>query len=93
MERYNHTPKTALWKHAARFGMQWNKFLAGMLWAYRNTPHEATHEKPSHLLFGMELRSPTEAAILPPTAIAPRDVHTYQEELALLHFFALKRAS
>ena len=45
VERYNRTLKTALRKHAARFGTQWDKLLPGVLWAYRNTPHEATHEK------------------------------------------------
>ena len=41
-------------KHIAKFGSQWDKYLAGVVWAYRNTPHEATQEKPSmtFLLFG-----------------------------------------
>ena len=83
VERYNRTLKTALRKHAARFGTQWDKLLPGVLWAYRNTPHEATHEKPSYLLFGMDLRSPTEAALLSPTEIEPRDVRTCREELTI----------
>ena len=39
VERFNHTLKTMLRKHAAKFGCQWNRFLPGILWAYRNTPH------------------------------------------------------
>ena len=39
-------------KYVAKFGSQWDKYLAGVVWAYRNTPHEATQEKPSFLLFG-----------------------------------------
>lgn len=66
VEWFNRTLKTALIKHAARFGPQWDRYLSGVLWAYRNTPHEATKEKPSFLLFGMDLRTPTEAALLPP---------------------------
>ena len=39
-------------KHVAKFGSQRDKYLAGVIWAYRNTLHEATQEKPSFLLFG-----------------------------------------
>ena len=61
VERFNRALKTALRKHAAKFGTQWDKYLPGILWAYRNTPHEATGEKPSYLLFGLDCRTPTEA--------------------------------
>ena len=44
-ERFNRTLKTMLWKHAAQYGAQWDRYLSGVLWAYRNTPHEATGEK------------------------------------------------
>ena len=70
-------------KHAARFGLQWDRYLSGVLWAYRNTPHDSTGEKPSFLLFGMDLRTPTEAALLPPTPLEPTDVEGYREELVL----------
>ena len=36
-----------------------------LVWAYRNTLHESTAEKPSFLLFGRDCHSPTEAALLP----------------------------
>ena len=36
VERFNRTLKTMLRKHAARFGNQWDRFLPGVLWAYRN---------------------------------------------------------
>ena len=32
-------------KHADLCGKQWDQYLHGVLWAYRNTPHEATAEK------------------------------------------------
>ena len=51
VERLNRTLKTMLRKQVARFGGQWDQFLPGILWAYRNTSHEATKEKPSFLLF------------------------------------------
>ena len=38
VERLNRTLKAMLRKHAAAHGNQWDKFLPGVLWAYRNTP-------------------------------------------------------
>ena len=38
VEHFNRTLKSMLHKHAASFGVQWDKFLYGVLWAYRNTP-------------------------------------------------------
>ena len=38
VERYNRTFKTALKKHATRFGTQWDRLLSGVVWAYCNTP-------------------------------------------------------
>ena len=83
VERMNRTLKAMLRKNAAKFGAQWDCYLAGVLWAYRNTPHEATQEKPSFLLFGVDLRSPTEAALLPATGMDPADVSQYREELVV----------
>ena len=81
VEWFNRTLKTALRKHAARFGCQWDQYLPGILWAYRNTPHSSTGEKLSFLLFGLDCRTPTEAAYLPVTEISPTDVSDYREEL------------
>ena len=81
IERFNRTLKGMLRKHAARFGPQWDRYLPGVLWAYRNTPHSATGEKPSFLLFGIDCRSPTQAAFLQVTDEPPVDVEDYREEL------------
>ena len=83
VERFNRTLKTMLWRHAAKFGSQWDRFLPGILYAYRNTPHTSTGEKPSFLLFGVDCRTPTEAAYLPTTDVSPTDVGNYKEELML----------
>ena len=83
VERFNRTLKTMLRKHAAKFGSQWDRFLPGILYAYRNTPHTSTGEKPSFLLFGVDCRTPTEAAYLPTTDVSPTDVKNYKEELML----------
>ena len=83
VERFNRTLKTMLRKHASKFGMQWDQYLHGALWAYRNVPHEATGEKPSFLLLGVDCRTPTEAALLPPQALEPVAVEDYREEVVL----------
>ena len=68
-------------RHAAKFGTQWDQYLPGILWAYRNTRHSATGEKPSFLLYGVDLRSPTEAAYLPSTPSVPTTLEDYRDEL------------
>ena len=57
VEHFIRTLKGMLRKHAAIFGKQWDRYLPGLLWAYWNTPHESTREKPSFLL-GSDLQSP-----------------------------------
>ena len=52
IERFNRTLKMMLRKHASKFGPQWDKYLHSVLWAYRNTLHKATLEKPSFLMYG-----------------------------------------
>lgn len=81
VERFNRTLKSMLRKQAARYGNQWDRFLPGVLWAYRNTPHESTGEKPSFLLFGVDLRFPTEAALLPTSGLKWTDTDDYREEM------------
>ena len=83
VERFNHTLKTMLRKHASRFGNQWDKYLAGVLWAYRNVPHGSVKEKPSYLLYGLDARTSTGAAFLSSTPHQLTDVSDYREELTL----------
>ena len=64
-------------KHTADFGVQWDQYLPGVLWAYHNTPHDSTGEKPSFLLFGIDCRYPTEAALLPPNPVTPVTIEDY----------------
>ena len=66
-----------------KFGNQWDHYLSGVLWAYRNTPHEATKEKPSYPLFGTDCRFPKEATFLPIEPIEYTDVEEYKEEATL----------
>ena len=83
VKRFNRTIKTMLRKHAAKFGNQWDSYPHGVAWAYRNTPHESTNEKPSFLLFRIDCRSPTEVALLPTEEIEPADINDYRQELIL----------
>ena len=83
VERFNRTLKAMLRAHAARFGPQWDRYLSGVLYAYRNTPHESTGEKPSYLLFGLDCRTPPEAMFTNPSSITPTDIEDYREELSL----------
>ena len=93
VERFNRTLKTMLRKHASRFGNQWDRYLSGVVWAYRNVPHESTGEKPSFLMFGVDLRTPTEAALLPPTPLESGDIDDYREEVVLSLSSARKLAA
>ena len=83
VERFNNTLKTMLRKHAATFGSQWDQYLSGALWAYRNVPHDSTSEKLSFLLLGIDCRTPTEAALLPPNELEATEVANYREEVML----------
>ena len=64
-------------------GTQWDRYLSGLIWAYRNTPHKTTDEKPSFLLFGIDCHSPSEAALSPPSLLEPTELSDYREELVL----------
>ena len=80
-------------KFADKFGTQWDKYLSGLLWAYRNTPHESTGEKPSFLLLGIDCCSPSESALSPPSQLEPTDITDYREELTLSLSTARKLAA
>ena len=83
VERFNRTLKTMLRKYAAEFSTQWDRYLPGALWAYRNLPHDSTGEKPSFLLYGVDCRTPSEAALLPPPNVESTEVSNYREEMVL----------
>ena len=84
VERMNRTLKAMLRKHTAKFGKQWDQFLPGVPWTFRNTPHDKMLEKPSFLLFGVDLRSPTEAALLPPCDLEGATCQIFERSLCCL---------
>ena len=65
------------------YGNQWDKYLYGILYTYWNVLHESTGEKSSYLLYGMDLRTPSEAAILPPSKTSWVDTDDYSEQVTL----------
>ena len=83
VQRFNRTLRSMLRKYADKFGTQWDKYLSELLWAYRNTPHESTGEKPSFLLFGMDCRYLSENALMPPSLLEPTKLNDYREEFVL----------
>uniref|UniRef100_A0A1X7UW15 Integrase catalytic domain-containing protein n=1 Tax=Amphimedon queenslandica TaxID=400682 RepID=A0A1X7UW15_AMPQE len=83
VEQFKRTLKAILRKHAAKCGPQWDLYLPGVLWAYRITRHEATKEKPTFLMFGVDLRSPTEVALVPMETVTGCDVVDCKDELIL----------
>ena len=81
VERFNRILKAILRKQAATHGAQWDHYLHSVLWAYRNTPHETTGEKPSFLLSGYDCRTPSEAALLPPSPLEQTTASGYREQV------------
>ena len=92
-ERLNRTLKAMLRRHASQFGAQWDVYLPGVAWAYRNTIHESTGEKPSLLLFGVDLRTPSEATLLPPNPPKLVDLSDYRQQLILSLSSARQKAA
>ena len=83
VEQFNRTLKTALRKHATTYGCQWDQYLSGVLFAYRNIPHDSTGEKPSYLLFGLDCKMPSESAYLQPSPVQVTDTQDYRQELTM----------
>ena len=70
-----------------------DKYLSGLLWAYMNTPHESTGEKPSFLLFGIDCHSPLESALSSLSLLEPTELSDNREELVLSLSTARKLAA
>ena len=83
VERFNRKLTGMLRSQSTKHGAQWDGYLSGLLWAYRNTPHESTGEKPSFLMYGLDCRSPTEATFLPLNEVQPIDLIDYREKLMM----------
>ena len=73
-----------LWKHLARISEQWDTYLLGLLCSYRNIPHKSTQKKPYFRLLRCDLKTPTEAAFLPPAWLQLADFADCCNEFTVL---------
>ena len=71
VERFNSTLINMLSKCAEKNGIDWDKQLPYVLFAYRATIQESTKESPFYLLYGRDPRLPSECALTIPTSPAP----------------------
>ena len=83
-EWFNRTLKSVLSKYVATDGYQWDQYLSGVLFAYRNIPHELTGEKPSYLHIGLNCRKPLESAYLQLSPVQVTDIQEYHQESTML---------
>ena len=60
-----------------------NTNLSGILWAYKNTPHESTSEKSFSIIFGMDYRYTSEIALMPTSLLELTELTDYREKLVL----------
>jgi len=64
-ENFNRTLRAMIAKRAKTFG-RLGLHLPQLLFAYRTKPHESTGEAPLYLLYGCDVRLPTEVALSMP---------------------------
>ena len=62
VERFNKTLEEMV-RAVDPGGTRWEEWLPFLLYSYRATPHRVTKESPAYLLYGRELRGPSEAVI------------------------------
>ena len=62
VERFNKTLEEMV-RAVDPGGTRWEEWLPFLLYSYRATPHRVTSESPAYLLYGRELRGPSEAVI------------------------------
>ena len=81
VENFNKTLRSMIAKHAKQFGMDWDKYLHHLLFAYRTKPHESTGESPFYLLYGRDARIPTATALHAAPTLHMLDVADYRTKL------------
>ena len=67
VERFHQTLITMFSMYVEMHGQDWDHYLPYMLYAYRISAQESTHESPFFLMFGRNPRQPTEEALSCPT--------------------------
>ena len=83
VENFNKTLRAMLAKHSKWFGMDWDKHLQRLLFAYRTKPHDSTGESPFYLLYGRDARLPTESTLQSTPSLHMLDAADYRTELVV----------
>ena len=81
VERFNSTIQGMIAKSTDPNGMEWDRKLPLLLFAYRSVVQESTMESPFFLLYGRDPRLPTGTLLEQPLATYPVDAGDYRTEL------------
>ena len=81
VEKFNSTLQGMIAKSTDPNGMEWDKRLPLLLFAYRSMVQESTNESPFFLVYGRDPRLPTSTLLEQSPAMYPVDVEDYRTEL------------
>ena len=81
VERFNRTLTEMLSKTVDASGRDWDRRLPYVLFAYRASIQESTKESPFFLLYGRDVRLPTEAMLNTPRTCYQVDLEDYKTDL------------
>ncbi|XP_036142095.1 uncharacterized protein K02A2.6-like [Monomorium pharaonis] len=83
VERTNRVLKTMISQYVRRNHRAWDEHIGELQFAYNTAKHDATGYTPAYLMYGRELRRPTE----PPTETERPRPHALQKRLRETHEF------
>ena len=81
VEKFNSTLQNMIANSTDPNGMEWDKRLPLLLFAYRSVVQESTKESPFFLVYGRDPRLPTSTLLEQSPAMYPVDVEDYRTEL------------
>ena len=81
VEKFNSTLQSMIAKSTDPSGMEWDKRLPLLLFAYRSIVQESTRESPFFLVYGRDPRLPTGSLLEQSPATYPVDAEDYRTGL------------
>ncbi len=81
VEKFNHTLLEMIAKHAAHYGVDWDRYLGYLLFAYWVKPHDATGESLFYLLYGRDAKLPLDSTLAQPPSRYQVDLQDYRTEV------------